>query len=63
MLVSLFVLVFIVVVGVGTFGSGDGWEYSFIVLRHLNDSLINLSGKKENFLWITERVGGFLDYV
>jgi hypothetical protein len=58
MLVSLFVLVFIVVVGIGTFGSGGGWEYSFIVSRHLSDSLINLSGKKGNFLWITGRVGG-----
>jgi hypothetical protein len=49
---------FVLVVCVGIFGGGSGWEYSFSVLKHLRDSCINLFRRKGNLLWITIGVGG-----
>ena len=58
MFVSRLVLLFILVVCVGTFGGGGGWEYSYSVSKHLRDSCINLFGRKGNLFWITVGVGG-----
>lgn len=48
--VSWLVLMFVLVVCVGMLGSGGGWEYSLIFSKHLRDSLINVIGRKGNFL-------------
>ena len=50
--------VIILGVGVGMFGSGGGCEYSFMFSKHMSDSVINLSGRKGNFLCIAIGVVG-----
>ena len=50
MLVSRFVVGFILGTGVGMFGSGGGCEYSFMFSRQRSDSVINLFGRNGNFL-------------
>ena len=58
MFVSWLVLMFVLVVCVGTFGGGGGWEYSFNVSKHQRDSCISLYGRKEILFWISVGVGG-----
>ena len=53
-------LLFILVVWVDIFRSGDGWAYLFSVSKHLRDSCISLFGKNGNCLWIIAGVGGVL---
>jgi hypothetical protein len=58
MFVSRLVQLFVLIVYVGLFGGGGGWEYLFSVSKYLRDSCINLFGRKGNLLWITS--GGLL---
>jgi hypothetical protein len=48
--VSWLVFVIILGIGVGMFGSGGECEYSSMLSKHRSDSVINLSGRKGNFL-------------
>ena len=56
--VSSLVLMFILGGGVGMFGRGGGCEYSFRLSKQRRASVINLFGKKGNFLWSMVGVGG-----
>jgi hypothetical protein len=58
MFVSWVVLVLVLGAGVGMFGSGGGCEYSFMFSKQRSDSVINLFGRKGNFLWSVIGVGG-----
>ena len=49
-LVSWFVVMFILGVGMGMFGSGGGCAYSFMFSKQRSDSDINLFGRNGNFL-------------
>jgi hypothetical protein len=57
MFVSWLVVVIILWVGVGMFGSRSGCEYSFMFSKQQRDSVINFSGRKGNFLWSIIGVG------
>jgi hypothetical protein len=58
MFVSWLVFVMILGVGVGIFGSGGGWEYSFMFSKHRSDSITSFAGRKGNCLWSVIGVGG-----